>query len=101
MTNAFQYKTPPITESFYNQPLVEILSDIPSHTNAQLVQPIQIELPLSEPNLLTDVVILKRNIEQTEFSSNENTKIDDKHSSTTNEDSKQITIPDASIEIEK
>jgi hypothetical protein len=100
----FPVQPPSITESIYKQPFTEILSnklpDKPNNTNAQLAQPIQIELSLSEPNLLTDDVTLNKYIEQIDSSSDENTKIDDHHSSTINDDSKQIVIPDSSIEIE-
>jgi len=97
----FPVQTPSTTESIYNQPFTEILSNkLPDKPNNTDAQPIQIELTLSEPNLLTDDVTSKNYIEQIDSSSDENTKIDDHHSSTINNDSKQIVIPDSSIEIE-
>jgi len=75
----FRVRTPPIIES-----IVIPTSNEPNNNNTQ------IELPLSEPTLLTNDVIFPPNIET---SSSENNNIDD-------DNSKQIIIPNSSVDMD-
>jgi len=88
----FRVQTPPITESIVIQPLPCLpliqTSNEPNNNNTQ------IELPLSEPTVLTnDVSFTPPNIETIETSSNENNNIDD-------DNSKQIIVQNSSVDMD-
>jgi hypothetical protein len=96
----FRIQTPPIIESICNQlhPSYNEPSQISTESNNNIIQfdqPKQIELPLSEPNLLTNDITLTPNVEEIESLSNETNNIDDD-----DDDSKQIIIPNSSVDID-
>ncbi|CAF3881192.1 unnamed protein product [Rotaria sordida] len=104
---------PSVNESTYNQlltslPITQTLSietnktsdELNNNNNIELVQPIQIDLPLSITNITTDNVVFKSNNESIEFPSNENNNIDNNHSINMNNDLTQIINSNSSMDIE-